>query len=98
VTVGVTVIEVTAYDTDAVYEAVPEAKEGVSVPPLRPRLERVVSPNATAGEYRTTISPDPPAAPAAATAVVDVLSASAAPPPPPPVLDEPVRGALAAYE
>jgi hypothetical protein len=91
----VTVIEATAYDTDAVYEVVPDAKEGVSVPPLRPRLERVVSPKATAGEYRTTRSPDPPLAPAALVTEEPLVATSAAPPPPPPVFVEPATGAVA---
>jgi hypothetical protein len=95
VTVGVTVVDATANETDEVYEVVPETKEGVIDPPLSPRLASVVSLNATAGEYLTIISPDPPAAPAAA-AIEEPLSANAAPPPPPPVLDEPLSGADAA--
>jgi hypothetical protein len=51
----VRVVDATAYETDEVYEVVPEVMEGVSDPPLRPRLERVVSPDATAGEAGVTI-------------------------------------------
>ena len=94
-TVGVTVVDATAYETDEVYEVVPEAKEGVSDPPLRLRLVSVVSLKATDGEYRTTRRPDPPLAPAALATEEPLVATSAAPPPPPPVFVEPATGAVA---
>lgn len=39
VTVGVRVTDVVAFDTDAVYVVVPDAKMGVNVPVLMARLE-----------------------------------------------------------
>ena len=39
-TVGVTVIELVALDTEAVYDVVPDAKVGLNVPELKARLAR----------------------------------------------------------
>ena len=46
VTVGLTVIELVAFDTEAVYVVVPPAKTGLSVPLDNARLLKVATPDA----------------------------------------------------